>query len=546
MFSKKYQDEGVEKSMFHQIVTPVAGELLPSFLVATIPVLVVLVMLGVLRMAAWKASAAGLVAALPLAILVWQLPTATALSSLAAGANFALWPVMWIVFNALILYNVSVETGEFDKFRDWLLHFLPADRRIILVVIGFCFSCLLEGVAGFGTPIAITSALLIAMGIRPMDALVCTLIFNTAPVAFGALGAPITTLAAVTQIDASRLAAMVGRQLPLISIFLPFYVVAIYGGVRALRGVWPVLLVAGGAFAIAQALCANFLGYELTDVVSSMASMIAALAFLRIWTPPHAPEFALSGAPSSRDGVATPVSWSGWLPWVILVSIVAAWTHLKISSFGQVPIAWPGLDGAVYITLYEKPYAAIWNFQPLATGTAIAVAWITVAALFRLSPRRLAGVVIRTAGQVRMPAVTTTLIMALAYLLNYSGITYTLGLGMASAGIFFPIVSALLGWLAVFLTGSDTSGNALFGNLQVVAAKQIGLDPVLMAATNTSGGVMGKMISPQNIATGTAVTNLTGREGEVLARTFKHSVFLTLILGGIVMAQQWLIPWVIP
>lgn len=532
--------------MFHQIIAPVAGGLTTSFLVALVPVLIVLLMLGVLRYPAWIASAAGLLTALPLAIFVWQLPAANAFSSVAAGATFALWPVMWIVFNALILYNVTVTSGEFDKFRAWLLGYLPNDRRVVLVVIGFCFSCLLEGVAGFGAPIAITSALLIAMGIKPIDALVCALIFNTAPVAFGALGSPITTLAAVTQIEAHRLAAMVGRQLPLIAIFLPFYVVAVYGGMKALRGVWPVLLVAGLSFAIAQFLCANYIGYELTDVVSSMVSLITTLVFLRVWKLPFNPEFALAENAPSATASDQPKSLGGWMPWIVLVVIVAVWTHLKISGIGETKVAWPWLHESVFITLYDRPYAAIWNFQPLATGTAIAVAWLTVALLVRLSPLKLLEVIGQTLVQVRLPALTTTLIIALAYLLNYSGMTYTLGIGIASVGVLFPLVSAFLGWLAVFLSGSDTSGNALFGNLQVVAARQLDLNPVLMAATNTSGGVMGKMISPQNIATGTSVTNLRGHEGRILARTFKHSLLLTFVLGIIVMIQQYVTPWIIP
>lgn len=532
--------------MFHQVISPVADSLPASFLVALVPMAVVLLLLGVLRAPAWIASGAGLLTALPLAVLVWRLPLSNAVSSIAAGATFALWPVMWIVCNALVLYNVTVASGQFAAFRDWLLRYLPNDRRVVLVVIGFCFSCLLEGVAGFGTPIAITSALLIAMGIKPLDALVCTLIFNTAPVAFGALGSPITTLAAVTQIDAHRLAAMVGRQLPLIAVFLPFYVVAVYGGVKALRGVWPVLLVAGLSFAIAQFLCANYIGYELTDVVSSMASLIATLVFLRVWTPPVTPEFALDRGTGVDVGCTPRMSGRGWLPWVVLVAVVAVWTHLNISAFGQVKVEWPWLHDAVFITLYDRPYAAIWNFQPLATGTAIALAWLMVAMLARLSPRNLANVILRTLVQVRLPALTTTLIVALAYLLNYSGMTYTLGVGVASVGIFFPLASAFLGWFAVFLSGSDTSGNALFGNLQVVAARQLDLSPVLMAATNTSGGVMGKMISPQNIATGTSVTNLRGQEGRILARTFKHSLVLTFALSIIVMIQQWVTPWIIP
>src|SRR6185369_382630 len=254
--------------MFHQLVTPIGGSLLWSCVIAAIPIVTVLVLLGVFRRPVWQASSAGLAAGVILAIFAWKLPTTNAVSSVLAGGTFALIPVMWIVFNALILYNVTVVSGRFQSFREWMLQNLPNDRRVVLVVIGFCFGCLLEGIAGFGTPIAITSALLIALGFNALDALVFTLMFNTAPVAFGALGAPITTLGAVTQLSDVSLGAMVGRQLPIIALLLPFYVIAVYGGLRALRGVWPVLLVAGGAFAAVQFLSSNLLGYALTDVLS--------------------------------------------------------------------------------------------------------------------------------------------------------------------------------------------------------------------------------------------------------------------------------------
>jgi lactate permease len=234
------------------------------------------------------------------------------------------------------------------------------------------------------------------------------------------------------------------------------------------------------------------------------------------------------------------------MPWIVLAAIVIVWTHLRINMIGQMPIPWPGLHNQVFITTYDKPYAAIWNFQPLGTGTAILVASLVVALLVRLKPGEFLGAATKALGQVRLPALTTMLIIGLAYLMNYAGMTYTLGVGVASAGFIFPFLSAFLGWLAVFLSGSDTSGNALFGNLQVVAARELNLDPVLMAATNSSGGVLGKMISPQNLTTGTSITGLSGREGEVLARTFKHSIILTVLLGLLVMAQQYLFPWMIP
>ena len=532
--------------MFHQLLRPVAGSLPLSFLVAILPIVTVLVMLGVLRRPAWQASLGGLIVGLIIAIAVWQFPVGLAFNSVAAGVVFALWPVMWIVFNALLLYNIAVISGRFDAFRAWLLDNLPNDRRVVLVVIGFCFGALLEGIAGFGTPVAITSALLILVGYPPLEALTFTLIFNTAPVAFGALGVPVTVLGAVTHLPAATLGAMVGRQLPFFALFLPFYVMAVYGGMRSVRALWPVLLVAGGSFAGTQFVVSNFISYALTDVLSSMVSLIATLGFVRLWEPVHDQSFAI------RHGIAEPRpdgsvrTWHGWLPWVIVSAVVIVWTAFAVFKIGDDKIPWPGLDKQVFITLYNTPYGAVWDFQPLATGTAILVAAVITAALVGVGPGRFFQAVADTWRQSRIAILTVALIIGLAYLMNYSGLNYTLGLGVASVGPVFPLVSAFLGWVAVFLSGSDTSGNALFGNLQVVAANQLHLNPVLIAATNSSGGVMGKMISPQNIATGVSVTDLKGQEGVVFARTFKHSIVLTVLLGILVVIQQYVVPGMIP
>src|SRR6195952_5901743 len=280
--------------MFHQILRPVADSLPLSFLVAVLPIAVVLVMLGVLRRPAWQSSLGGLVGGLVIAVLVWRFPLGLALDSVAAGAVFALWPVMWIVFNALLLYNIAVVSGRFDAFRDWVLDHLPNDRRIVLVVIGFCFGCLLEGISGFGTPVAITSALLIMVGFPPLEALTFTLIFNTAPVAFGALGAPVTVLGQVTGLPAVQLGAMIGRQLPFLAMLLPFYVMALYGGMRSVKALWPVLLVAGASFAAGQFVSSNYLDYALTDVLSSLTALVVTLLFLRVWKPEADPSFAMS------------------------------------------------------------------------------------------------------------------------------------------------------------------------------------------------------------------------------------------------------------
>ena len=534
--------------MFHQLLTPVGDSLPLSFLVAAVPIAVVLVLLGVLRRPAWQASGVGLIVAFLLATLVWQLPAGLALDATVNGMVFAVWPVMWIVVNALLLYNVAVSSGRFDAFRDWVIEHLPNDRRIVLVVIGFCFGALLEGISGFGTPIAITSALLILVGYEPVEALTFTLIFNTAPVAFGALGAPVTVLGQVTNLSDVTLGAMIGRQLPFFGVLLPFYVMFVYSGRRSIAALWPVLLVAGLSFGIAQFVSSNVIDYKLTDVLASLGSLVVTIGFLQVWKPRFDPAFAMvrpaaMGAAGARGAVP---SWQGWLPWIIVAATVIVWTSFGVPNIGAQRIEWPGLHNAVFITLYNKPYAALYVFQPLAGGTAILVATVITALVVRLPADAFLACVARTLRQTRIAILTVALIVGLAYLMNYSGMNYTLGKAVASLGVVFPLVSAFLGWVAVFLSGSDTSGNALFGNLQAVAANQLGLNPVLIAATNSSGGVMGKMISPQNIATGVSVTDLKGQEGVVFARTFWHSIILTLLLGALVVVQQYITPWMIP
>ncbi len=532
--------------MFQQLLTPVGGSLLLSFLVAAIPVVVVLLMLGVLHRPAWQASLAGLASALLIAITVWQMPVGLAFNATAAGVMFALWPIMWIVFAALILYNVAVLSGRFDAFRRWVLANLPNDKRIVLIVLGYGFGSLLEGVTGFGAPVAITASLLIMLGFRSLDAVVYALIFNTAPVAFGSLGIPITTLAGVTGLPAATLGAMVGRQLPLFALLLPFYVMAMYGGWKSVRELFPVLLVAGGAFALGQFITANY-SYELTDVISAGSSLIATVLFLRVWKPKYSAEYALVVPTEDPQSPHARVPlWQGWLPWLLMCVVVVAWTHYAVATKFAQPIQWPGLHNQVFITLYDKPYAAVWNFQPLATGTAILVTAILTALAVGLRVGQFFEAVRTAWKQILLPVLTVTAIVGLAYLMNYSGLTYTLGLGVSSAGIFFPVLSAFLGWLAVFLSGSDSSGNALFGNLQVVAANKLGLDPVLMAATNSSGGVFAKMISPQNISTGVAVSDLKGQESLIFRRTFIHSLVFTVLLGILAFLQQHVWHWMIP
>jgi len=531
--------------VFVQPLTPINNSLVLSFIAAALPIIIALVLLGVLRRPAWQASLAGLLTGLIIAIFGWAMPVGMAFNAVSAGMALALIPVMWIVFQALLLYNLSVKSGRFDEFRQWMLLHLPDDRRLILLVVAFSFGCLLEGISGFGTPVAITSALLVALGFPALDALTYTLIFNTAPVAFGALGVPITVLGAVTSMPADTLGAMVGRQLPLFALLLPFYVTVIYSGWRSLGQLWPALLVSGGSFAFTQFITSNFLGYQLTDVLSSLSSLIITVGFLKFWKPVTDPRFSIRNLHTTTN-IKEEVGYGGWMPWLVVSAVVIAWVHLDLSSIAQNKIHWPGLDQSIYISLYHKTYAAVWTFQPMGTGTAILLATLITLVWTKSSVSDFLECVVKTWRQTRIAIVTVMMIVGLAYLLNYSGMSYTLGLGMSSTGVLFPMISAFLGWVAVFLSGSDTSGNALFGNLQVVAARQLNLDPILMAATNSSGGVMGKMISPQNIATGVSTTELKGQEGVVFARTFWHSVFLALLLGIVVMLQQHVFPWMIP
>ena len=354
-------------AMFHQLLRPVGDSLALSSGVALLPIATLLIMLGVLKRPAWQAALAGLGVALAVAVIVWRMPPGLALAAAADGAVFALWPVMWIVINALLLYNIAVASGRFDAFRDWVITNLPNDRRVILIVIGFCFGALLEGVAGFGAPVAITASLLIMVGFSAIDALVFVLIFDTTPVAFGALGAPVTVLAAVTGLPAAALAAMIGRQLPLMAMMLPFYVIALYGGRRSVRALWPMLAIAGVSFGVAQFAASNYLDYTLTDVLAALGSLLATILFLQIWRPAPDPEFAIqTRVAAPAPGTRRIPAWQGWMPWVIVSATVIVWTFFKVAGIGHLDVSWPLLDKAVAITLYgDKPYAAVWAFQPL-------------------------------------------------------------------------------------------------------------------------------------------------------------------------------------
>jgi len=531
-----------------QVYSPVNGSVFVSALVAAIPVVVLLGLLAFFHVRAHWAALLGLAAAILIAIVGFGMPTKLALAAAADGAAFGFLPIGWIIFGAIFLYDVTVKSGDFEVLKHSIAG-LASDRRIQLLLIGFSFGAFIEGAAGFGTPVAITSSLLIMCGFPALEAIVFVLIFNTTPVAFGALGTPVTVLAAVTGLPAHELGQMIGRQLPIMAAILPFYVMALYGGWRSIRSLWPVLTVAGLSFGLAQFGASNYLDYTLTDVFAALTSLAVTLLFLQVWRPAPDPEFVIDhkSAETTNPAFKNVPAWQGWMPWLVVTAVVIAWTYFKVAAMGQHAIPWPNLDKAVSITLYkDKPYAAVWSFQPLATGTAILVSAIIVALFVRISASEFVQCAVRTIRQIWQAVITVMFIVALAYVMNYSGLAYSIGLAVASTGHWFVLFSPFLGWIAVFLSGSDTSGNALFGNLQVVAARQLNLNPLLFAATNSSGGVLGKMISPQNIATGVSVTNLKGKEGAVLARTFVHSIILTLMLVLIVIVQQYVVPGIIP
>lgn len=528
-----------------------ANSLALSALVAVIPLIVVLVLMGVLRRSGLLASGCGLLTAGVLSILVWRMPMNLVAMSAVYGFVYAAWAILWIVFNALWLYNLAVETGSFEQLRNWMAHHASGDACVQAILVAFCFGALLEGSAGFGAPVAVTAFLLTGLGFPARKAVVVSLVANTAPVAFGAVGVPIVALAGVTGLEIGKLSSMVGRQLPLLSLILPGYLAAVVAGRKGLRRSWPAALVAGLSFAVMQFLVSNLWGPYATDVVSSVVSIGCVTGLLRIWKPKSArvagirPPNSKSGEEAESSPSATS-EFRAWWPWIALSLIMILWSYLKLFDKGQVKIPVPILHNGVFLTLYQKAYAAIFSFQPLAGGTAVLAASLVTALSFRVRPRVFLAAGAKAMRQLRLPGITVLFIVGLAYLYNYSGMAYTLGAAVAQTGAIFPVVSSFLGWVACFLSGSDTSSNVLFGNLQVAAAHQLNLSPVLMAATNSSGAVTGKMISPQNIAIGVTTVGLVGEEGKVLHGAFWHSVVLAGLIGLLALAQAHWLKWMVP
>jgi L-lactate transport len=533
--------------MWNQVYAPVGGSLALSALCAALPLLVMLLLLAVLRTAAWKAALAGVLAALFVAGVIYGMPWRLALHATLFGAAFGLFPIAWVVFWAIALYRLTVETGNFDIIRT-SIGGLTRDPRLQALLIAFAFGAFIEGASGFGTPVAVASAMLAGLGFSPFNAAAICLIANTAPVAFGAIATPIVTLASVTSLPIGALSAGVGRICAPIALFLPAYLMLVMGGRRTLAAVWPAALVAGLCFGVTQFLVSNLLGPYLTDILSSFVAIVGLVLLLQVWRPRDESPAAPAGTPAPAG---TRIVLRAWSPYILLVFLVLLWGYAPFKALldkASVALLWHGLDGQIQrlppAVAKAGPYAAKFNLNLLAaSGTAVLFAFVCAGLALRVPITRMLAVVARTARDLSFSILTMALVLALAYLMNYSGATATLGLTFAATGVAFPFFSAYLGWLGTFLTGSDTSTNALFGNLQVVTANRLDLSPALMAASNSSGGVMGKMISLQSISVAAAATGMAARDESKLFRfTLKHSLFLAGIVGLIVLAYAYLVP----
>jgi lactate permease len=530
-----------------------------STLVAALPVVVLLGALGVFRARAHVAALLALGVALVVALGPFGMPASAALAAAGFGAAYGLFPIGWIVLNLIFLYDLSVARGHFAVVRTSLSRLSP-DPRIQVIGIAFCLGAFFEGAAGFGTPVAVTAALLIQLGFTPLAASSLSLVANTAPVAFGALGTPIVALQGVTGLDLHALSGMVGRQLPVFALIVPFWVVAALAGLRGMWGVWPAALVAGAAFAAPQYLVSNFHGPWLVDVVAALISMAALALLLRWWQPRDG--WALT-APTAdaKDAARDPGAGSGhsrrevlaaWRPWLLLSACVFVWGLPTVKAFlngisaPRLKVAY--LDGLVErvppVVASARAEEAVFTLNWLsATGTGILVAALVAGAWMGCSAREMAGTYARTLARVRFSLLTIAAMLALGYLSRYSGTDATLGLALARSGALYPFFGTLLGWLGVALTGSDTASNVLFGSLQKITAEQTGLSPVLMAAANSSGGVMGKMVDAQSIVVASVATGAHGQEGEILRRVFLHSLVLAALVGLLVCLQAYVWPF---
>ncbi len=526
--------------MWQHDYTPVMDSLAWSTVAAAIPIFVLLLLIGVLRKPAWVAGVAGLAAALIVAIGIYGMPTGLAVSSATNGAAFGLLPIGWIVYWAVVLYRLTLETGKFEIIKD-SIGGLTTDRRLQAMLIAFAFGAFVEGAAGFGTPVAVAAAMLTGLGFSPFFAAGICLLANTAPVAFGSIGVPVVTLAGTTGLPELELSAWVGRLCAPISLFIPAYLVLVMGGFKGLKGVLPAAIVCGVCFASVQFLVSNFVGPQLVDIMAALTAIVGLVVLFKFWQPKDS--FVLAGehqasiTPKQHAFSPTLLAWS---PYLFLVVFVLIWGYPRTKAILETTnlvFPWPGLHNQIMrvapIVATPTPYAANFTFNWLAAaGSACALATIASALVLRVSVGAYFGLLWKVLKQMAFSLLTIAAVLGLAYVMNYSGATVTLGEAFAKTGAFFPYFSAMLGWLGVFLTGSDTSANALFGNLQVVTANSLGLDPAMMAASNSAGGVMGKMISLTSLAVAVAATGMArSEEGKLFRFTVKHSVFLASMLG---------------
>ncbi|HHP5617840.1 TPA: L-lactate permease [Bacillus cereus] len=542
------------------------GNIWISAAIALIPIIFFFLALAVFRMKGYVAGFITVVLTVLVALFAYKMPFTMAMAATGYGFLYGLWPIAWIIIMSVFLYKISVKTGQFDVIRASVLS-ITNDHRLLVILIGFSFGAFLEGAAGFGAPVAITAALLAGLGLNPLYAAGLCLIANTAPVAFGAMGIPITVAGQVTGIDPHKIGQMAGHQLPFLSLFVPFFIVFLMDGFKGIRQTWPALLVAGSSFAITQFITATFLGPELPDITSALVSLISLALFLKVWQPK---ETYQSGQVNSEVAATTTVASmpkltfgkvvKAWSPFIVLTVMVVIWSQSFFKALFTPGGALaslvfkfeiPGLHNLVMkaepIVNKPTPYEAILKFDVLsATGTAILIACIISMFILKMNVKDAVVTFKETLSELKMPILSIGFVLGFAFIANYSGLSSTLALALAGTGGLFPFFSPFLGWIGVFLTGSDTSANALFSNLQAITAQQVGVSEVLLVAANTTGGVTGKMISPQSIAIACAAVGLAGKESDLFRFTVKHSLFFVIIVGIMTYVQAYYLTWMIP
>lgn len=529
-----------------------------SSLAAVIPIVFFFVALTKLRLKGYMAGGITLLLSILVAIFVYNMPVAYATSSALYGFLYGLWPIAWIIITAVFLYKITVKTGQFEIIRGSIIS-ITADQRLQMILVGFCFGAFLEGAAGFGAPVAITAALLVGLGFNPLYAAGLCLIANTAPVAFGAMGIPILVAGNVSGLDAGYIGQIVGRQLPILSVIVPFWLVAMMDGWRGVKQTWPAVLVAGVSFAITQFLTANFIGPELPDVTSALVSLIVTALFLRKWHPKEI--FTFEGIKpyepvDKSKAVSAGAVFKAWSPFILLTIFVSVWSLKSVKSFlafATFKFHWPVIDGMIAkgaeftkpgVALGQDLISVVYKLDLLsAVGTAILLAAVVSIFVLRMKPVEAVKTFGETLHELRYPILSIGFVLGFAFVANYSGLSSTLALLLAHTGAAFPFFAPFLGWLGVFLTGSDTSSNALFSSLQANTAQQINVQPELLVAVNTTGGVTGKMISPQSIAVACGAVGLAGQESNLFRFTVKHSLIFCAFIGLLTLLQAYVVPW---